>query len=62
MLALNDYICCFAIKYINLIPAVFLHGIHTGLDHSLHFPSATLYFSLYLKEVMFMLLETSGER
>lgn len=62
MLALNDYICCFAIKYINLIPAIFLHDIHTGLDHSLHFPSATLYFPLYLKEVVFMVLKTSEKR
>ena len=61
MLALNDCFCSFAIKYIDLIPAVFLHGIHTGSDHSLHFPSATLNFSLYLKEVVFMLYSNHVE-
>lgn len=46
MLALNYYICCFTMKSITLMHTIFLHGIHTGLDHSLHFPPVTWYFSL----------------
>lgn len=44
------------------MPTMFLHGIHSGLDDSLHFPSATLDFSLYLKEAVFMLLKSWRER
>jgi hypothetical protein len=58
-LALNDCICCFIVKYINLVPAIFLHGLHTGLDHSLYFPSWTVFF--FVLEVVFM-LSNHGEK
>lgn len=56
MLALPDCVCRFTIKYTNLMPPVFLRGVHTGLDYSLHFLSVTL----YLKELVFMLLISWG--